>query len=80
MWIAEDEEIVRSFEDFYNNLFKEEENDRIWVDTKQKWGKIEVSRPKGVSVDVREEEISRAFFQIGAFKAPGNDGYPAVFY
>ncbi|XP_028785542.1 uncharacterized protein LOC114741444 [Neltuma alba] len=78
-WIENQEELKSLALEFYRNLFREEGTGgklEVGVSypriSERSWDQLERS--------VNSEEIREAMFSIGAFKAPGMDGFPAVFF
>ena len=78
--MEDEEEIISKFEEFYKNLFK--------TSSSREWGNVfdcilklvDDNMNEILTVDVTEEEIKEAVFQLGAFKAPGSDGFNGVFF
>ncbi|KAK4265671.1 hypothetical protein QN277_026692 [Acacia crassicarpa] len=79
-WADEEVEISATFQRFYHKLFEEDRGVSMWTLTKQRWGMVNEAKLRNVGRDPNGDEIRRVFFQMGGFKAPGSDGYPAVFY
>ena len=78
-WL-EEEDIYGEFNEYYKRLFRTE--------GEIGWGNILDYVPKLVSEEmnkrlmeeIREEEIEKAIFQLGTYKAPGPDGFNGFFY
>ena len=78
-WVEDEEEIISKFEEFYKNLFK--------TSSSREWGNVfdcilklvDANMNEILTVDVTEEEVKEAVFQLGAFKAPGSDGLMVCF-
>lgn len=79
-WLENEEEILVSFQDYYRNLFEEEEITNV----DQVLGVIKPvivgDLKHSLDSDIVPEEITRAVFQLGANKAPGPDGYNGFFF
>lgn len=80
IWLEDDISIGQLFQSFYENLFQSERGREGWCRTQQGWGVVNIEKLKMLGRDVKSDEIRRAFFQMGSFKAPGNYGFPVVFY
>ena len=79
-WIEDENDIANLFQEFYMELFYEDKVCRKWVQTEQRWGEVPEETWRRMEREVDKEEIKQAFFQMGAFKAPGSDGFPAAFF
>lgn len=80
VWVDDEEGVVGLIQDYYTSLFWEKRANRGWLSTKQGWGVVRMNELENLGREVNGEEVKRAFFQMGAFKAPGGDGFPAAFY
>ncbi|VVA24941.1 PREDICTED: reverse mRNAase [Prunus dulcis] len=80
VWIAGDKMIQNEFQNYFVNLFKSS--------GPRNWNGIMDHIPQLVNNDMNGElmrpfsleEVKDAIFQIGSLKAPGPDGFPAMFY
>ncbi|KAK4258391.1 hypothetical protein QN277_007846 [Acacia crassicarpa] len=79
-WIEEEKEIANLFLEFYRGLFSEDGCERGWIPTRQSWGLVDEENWKKIGGEVSDIEVYSAFFQMGGYKAPRIDGFPAVFY
>ncbi|OMO70992.1 reverse transcriptase [Corchorus capsularis] len=79
-WSEKEDQVIRSFADYYDTLFR--------TDGRRDWGDILDCVPQLVTREMNEElvkeisndEIRDAVFQLGAYKAPGPDGFSGIFY
>lgn len=66
---------------FFHNLYcKEDENTTSFCPLKGLFPKIEPARLNNFEDEIKLEEIKDAFFSMGALKAPGLDGFHAIFF
>lgn len=79
-WVEEEAEVESMVNDFYKTLFQEEQVDRPWASTHHSWPEITQDEWAMLGKEVSNEEIKQAMFSIGGLKAPGRDGYPAIFF
>ncbi|KAF7802873.1 ribonuclease H [Senna tora] len=76
-WTEDLEEIKGTVLSFFKNLFREDQNVN---DFKDCWPHIDKTKWDCINIPFSDEEITRATFSIGGFRAPGSDGFPASFY
>ncbi|XP_061352790.1 uncharacterized protein LOC133297639 [Gastrolobium bilobum] len=79
-WVAEEEELIKLARDFFLNLFKDNSVEPLWFNTKNSWPNIRDDQVVNLGLDLSFEEVKRAFFQMSPLKAPGADGFLAMFY
>lgn len=79
-WLEGDHEIGALVHRYFKTLFSEEEERRDWIDTEHLWPTVPEGFWNDVGQDICGEEIKRAMFSIGGLKAPGSDGFPALFF
>lgn len=80
IWVDEKEELVEMVKSYFVDLFTEEKVAKEWVVTEQRWGLVEKERLEAVGRSLNREEVTRDLFSMDAFKAPGEDGFPAGFF
>jgi hypothetical protein len=73
-------EIKVQVENFYGNLFSSEPCDSTESIIDSMDGKVTADMNASLCKPYTNEEIKTALFQMGATKAPGPDGFPALFY
>lgn len=79
-WIEGDKEVGQLVNSMFTKLFSEEKNDRSWIHTEHTWPEIEQDVWSRANAPVSHDEIKEAMYSIGGLKAPGIDGFPAIFY
>ncbi|KAI9084511.1 hypothetical protein K1719_033499 [Acacia pycnantha] len=79
-WMEDSEEINKAFSGFYSELFQTSGGRSL--DQALSYVSQVVNENDNIQLmeQVSNQEIERAVFQIGANKAPGPDGYSALFY
>ena len=79
-WIDGRIEVGQLVNDYFQRLFHEENEDRRWTHTYHNWPEIEADSWRMLDVPLTNEEIKIAMFSIGGLKAPGEDGFQAIFF
>ncbi|XP_061367553.1 uncharacterized protein LOC133310607 [Gastrolobium bilobum] len=64
----------------YKKLFEEEVGDKRWIISENMWPILSQEDLKRMVIPPSDYEIKQDMFSMGAFKAPGFDGFPAVFF
>lgn len=75
-WIEDGEDLKVLVNNFYKNLFVVEHLPGPWVQTRISFPSIH----RQILDDISMEEVKKAMFGMGAWRAPGADGFPARFY
>ncbi|KAF7823513.1 reverse transcriptase [Senna tora] len=80
VWVEEEEEIAKCFENFYGNLFASE-GDRDFSDVLECVDKVVSEEDNAfLSKQITMEEVRQAVFDLGDLKAPGPDGFSGLFF
>ncbi|XP_061351869.1 uncharacterized protein LOC133296831 [Gastrolobium bilobum] len=79
-WISGEEELIDLARNFFINLFTDDLVESGWSQTSCSWPAIREEHRNLLSLDISLEDVKNAFFQMAPLKAPGPDGYPALFY
>lgn len=80
VWVEGEHEVGELVCSYFKQLFKEEEDHRPWRLTHHTWPENSVDLWATACQPITEEEIKAAMFSIGGLKAPGVDGFPAIFF
>ncbi|XP_061340525.1 uncharacterized protein LOC133287003 [Gastrolobium bilobum] len=59
---------------------KNKSEEIVWFHTSNTWPVLQGEQHGNLSMKLSVEEVKRAFFQMPALKAPGVNGYPALFF
>ncbi|CAM8957099.1 unnamed protein product [Rhodiola kirilowii] len=82
--LHEDEEkMMEIVSAYFNSLFQSsiaQNEERIDAELRELIPSITAGMNEELLKDISEEEIKRALFSLGPLKAPGIDGFPAIFY
>lgn len=65
---------------FFQTLFQEEDFSRPWWTTTHTWPSLDQDLWDRIDAPLSNEEIKQAMFSIGSLKAPGEDGFQALFF
>lgn len=79
-WVEGKHECGTLINAFFQDLFHEEDDDRPWFATKHSWPTVTGEDWEVLQRPLTNDEIRRAIFSIGSFKAPGEDGFQAIFF
>lgn len=79
-WVEGRQEVGNLFNQYFQTLFSEEFENRRWLHTFHSWPTISEVEWDGVLTPISDEEIRQAIFSIGSLKAPGEDGFQAIFF
>lgn len=79
-WVEGVAETGNMVNQFFQHLFTEECWDRPWINTSHCWNHLTGDEWGRLAALPSAEEIRSAIFNIGGLKAPGSDGFPAIFF
>lgn len=79
-WLEDEGEIQNHVVNFYKDLFKEVSVNDLTDDTMLTFPAIDQRDDESLRRVISNEEIKQAIFAMGSLKAPGEDGFPALFY
>ncbi|KAF7826344.1 ribonuclease H [Senna tora] len=79
-WTEELPEIKKIITNFFKNLFQEEETGSMADLNIFKWPDVGENMWERLNIPFEPDEVKCAIFKMGGLKAPGNDGFPAIFY
>ncbi|XP_061364604.1 uncharacterized protein LOC133308038 [Gastrolobium bilobum] len=79
-WVIEEENLINLARDFFLKLFREDSKDACWFQTNNSWPSLKMDHIDMLETELTLEEVKKAFFQMPPLKAPGVDGFPAIFY
>ncbi|XP_061351224.1 uncharacterized protein LOC133296287 [Gastrolobium bilobum] len=80
VWVSDLLELKNMACNFFKVLFSEDVCERRWISSWNLWPSIPSGDQTYLSKTPNEVEIKQANFNMGGFKAPGTDGFPAIFY
>lgn len=78
-WVESEEGVADLVANFYSSLFKSSHSDKGLVLDYVKPA-ISDQQNSWLTLPITEAEVKEATFQLGAFKAPGSDGFNGHFY
>jgi hypothetical protein len=78
--VEDDSQLRDMVTNFYKSLFTEPNHGNVDLYMKYRFKPLEVDVAHSIGKVVDNDEIRKAVFDMGAWKAPGPDGYPAGFY
>ncbi|MCI44142.1 ribonuclease H protein, partial [Trifolium medium] len=79
-WVEDDVALRELVTKYYKDLFTETNDRNIIFSMKYGFKPLEAEVASNLDREVGNDEIKEALFDMGAWKAPGPDGYPAGFY
>ncbi|XP_061355349.1 uncharacterized protein LOC133299869 [Gastrolobium bilobum] len=79
-WISDPSALQELARNFYLKLFKEEDSNRKWIATEDWWPIITQDTLQDLKKPPSMKDIRHAIFDMVSFKAPGVDGFQAIFF
>ncbi|KAK4282132.1 hypothetical protein QN277_013544 [Acacia crassicarpa] len=79
-WIDYENALRDMVVSYFQNLYQAVDSDFNWLTTVTSFPPLVPELLKNLGAVPLNEEIKRALFSLGAFKAPGFDGYPPIFF
>ncbi|MCH97262.1 putative ribonuclease H protein, partial [Trifolium medium] len=79
-WVEEEDQLKNMVNDFYKDLFREDNNAMVWRDTDVSFAIITEEEKDQLKAILSNNEVKEALFSMSAWKAPGPDGFPVGFY
>lgn len=80
VWVEEETELGSLFEEYFKDLFKTSGPRDLTKVLEHVPQLVNDDMNQVLTREVTEEEVKKAVFSIGGLKAPGPDGYNALFY
>ena len=78
--VSDQEELKGIAVDFYKNLFTKEDLTPTAIPLPNRFQNVCSSQASNMAKLVDKEEVRIALFDVGPYKAPGTDGFQAVFF
>src|SRR4051812_49814496 len=79
-WITDDTAIQERTVEFFTNLYTEEMAAYTHYNITGRYPRLTSDEVSELSHIVTKDEVYKAFFNMGPLKAPGPDGFHAIFY
>lgn len=79
-WVEDSDEIKKMAVEFFSNLFTDEGVQGSYDDIHRGFDIISSREQRSLLRMVSDDEVRRAMFDIGPDKAPGEDGFSAMFF
>jgi hypothetical protein len=80
IWVEDEGQLKFMVNDFYHKLFEDPSNINIWHQTLHTYPPLSDAEKEELKKDIQNIEVKESLFSMGAWKAPGPDGFPAGFY
>ncbi|KAK4270818.1 hypothetical protein QN277_019587 [Acacia crassicarpa] len=80
VWVQWEEELQHLVVRHFKSLFCTEDQSSTVLSTTTSFPPIDPTTLEDLGMVPSDEEIRRAVFSMGCYKAPGIDGYPPIFY
>jgi len=79
-WVDDPDSLKNIVRSFYANLFKEDTPIRDYIVSWTTYPNVVEEQHERLNATIQLIECKRALFDMSPHKAPGEDGYPAVFF
>ncbi|XP_028754982.1 uncharacterized protein LOC114714409 [Neltuma alba] len=79
-WVSNDKDLTVMVVDFFKKLFTEENQVHSSLDTSNCFPYLDDFNYSKLAQLPSEDEIKKAMFSMGPYKAPGVDGFPPIFF
>lgn len=73
-------EVKKMVNDYYQLLFQQPPGDGVWFQTSLSYPTIDPQKLRDLDEVVGDDEVKQAIFNMGPWKAPGLDEFPAGFF
>ncbi|XP_061340990.1 uncharacterized protein LOC133287406 [Gastrolobium bilobum] len=80
IWIEDPNELKVHVCNYYKDLFSEEVRDRRWISFQNLWPILEQNEIHALMIPPSDHDIWQNLSSMGPYKAPGDYGYPHIFF
>ncbi|CAL5194730.1 unnamed protein product [Lathyrus oleraceus] len=79
-WVKDGDQLKEKINNYYKQLFRLSDKWQNWHQTHITYPSLEDVEIDNLDLQVTNDEIKRAIFDMKPWKSPGPDGFPARFY